>query len=168
MTTIADGYVVEMNYTLTNSKGDVIDSSKEKAPLAYIQGKQNIIPGLEKEMMGKKVGDSFKVTVAPEEGYGTRNEAMIQSVDKEQFGPEASNVEVGMKFQLEADDGQMLMVTAIEVRENEVVLDGNHPLAGETLTFDVEVVALRKATDEELEKNQIQKESKSCSGTGCC
>ena len=168
MTTIADGHVVEMNYTLTNSRGEVIDSSNGKAPLSYIQGKQNIIPGLEKEMTGKKVGDSFKVTVGPEEGYGTRNESMVQSVPKEQFGPEASNVEVGMRFQVEGPGGQMLLVTAVDVKENEVVLDGNHPLAGETLSFDVEVVALREATEEELEKGEVQEESKSCSGTGCC
>ena len=74
MTAIANGYVVEMNYTLTNDSGEVLDTSKGKAPLAYIQGQKNIIPGLEKETAGKKVGDAFKVTVAPEEGYGTRNE----------------------------------------------------------------------------------------------
>ena len=168
MTTIANGYVVEMNYTLTDNSGEVLDTSNGKAPLAYIQGKNNIIPGLEKEMMGKKVGDTFKVTVAPEEGYGKRNEAMIQSVSKEQFGPEANNVEVGMKFQLEGPEGKMLLVTAIEVKESEVVLDGNHPLAGQTLHFDIEVMSLREATKEELEAGEPQKESKSCSGTGCC
>ncbi|MDC0253816.1 peptidylprolyl isomerase [Bacteriovoracales bacterium] len=168
METIVDGHVVEMNYTLINSKGDVIDSSSGKAPLAFIQGKGDIVPGLEKEMAGKKVGDSFKVTISPEEAYGTRNEGMVQSVAKEQFGPEASNVEVGMQFQLEGSNGQTLLVTAIKVEENEVILDGNHPLAGETLSFDIEVVSLRDATKEELEKGNIQKESESCSGTGCC
>ncbi len=168
MTMIADGYVVEMNYTLTNSEGDVIDSSDGKAPLSYIHGKKNIIPGLEKEMTGKKVGDSFKVTIGPEEAYGNRNEAMVQTVPKDQFGPDAANVQVGMQFQVESADGQALLVTAIEVKENDVVLDGNHPLAGKTLHFDVEVVGLREATKEEMEKGSIQKESKSCSGTGCC
>ncbi len=168
MTTIADGHVVEMNYTLTNSKGEVLDSSSGKAPLAFIQGKQNIIPGLEKEMKGKKAGDKFKVTVQPEEGYGTRNEAMVGPVPKEQFGEEAPNVQVGMQFQVEGPEGQVLLVTVVEVRENEVVLDGNHPLAGETLHFDIEVMSLREATKEELESGDLKKESKSCSGTGCC
>ena len=85
---------------------------------------------------------------------------MVQSVSKEQFGQEADNVEVGMQFQVEGPEGQMLLVTAIEVKENEVVLDGNHPLAGQTLHFDVEVMSLREATKEELEKGDVQEESK--------
>jgi len=155
MTKITDGHVVEMNYTLTNSKGEILDSSESNSPLAYIQGKKNIIPGLEKEMTGKKVGDTFKVTVKPEEAYGYRNEAMVQPVAKEQFGPEASEIQVGMQFELESDDGQVKLATAIEVRENEIVLDANHPLAGETLNFDVEVIGVKEATKEELEKGYL-------------
>ena len=168
MTTVADGHVVEINYTLTNNKGDVIDSSNGTAPMAFIQGKQNIIPGLEKEMAGKKIGDSFKVTVGPEEGYGPRHKEMIQSIPKEQFGPDAPNIQVGMQFQLEGSNGQAVLVTAIEVRENEVVLDGNHPLAGETLHFDVEVISLREATEKELAKGNLEDDSKDCSDNGCC
>ena len=164
MTAVADGHVVEINYTLTNNKGDVIDSSNGTEPMTFIQGKENIIPGLEKEMAGKKVGDSFKVTVGPEDGYGPRYEEMIQSIPKEQFGPDAPNIQVGMQFQLEGSNGQEVLVTAIEVREKEVVLDGNHPLAGETLHFDVEVISLREATEEELAKGSL----KDCSDNGCC
>ena len=152
---ITNGCVVEMNYTLTNSKGEVIDSSKGRDPLAYIQGKKHIIPGLEKEMEGKNVGDKFKVTVQPEEAYGLLDAALIQPIPKSEFGAEADKVQVGMQFQVEDNNGQPMVVTAIEISENEVVLDGNHPLAGEVLYFDVEVMSLRDATEEELEKNRL-------------
>jgi FKBP-type peptidyl-prolyl cis-trans isomerase SlyD len=165
MEKITNESVVEINYTLFNNDGEVLDTSKDKGALAYIQGKQNIIPGLEKQLDGKKVGESLKLTISPEEAYGPRHESLVQAVPKTQFGENASQVQVGMQFEVEAEGGQMMVVTAIEISEDEVVLDGNHPLAGETLNFDVEVLSVRQATEEELKEGFVKKEAPSC---GCC
>ena len=150
MDTITNGQIVEANYTLTNNAGDVIDTSTGKAPLTYIQGVGGIIPGLEKEMMGKKVGDKFKVTIEPDHAYGFRDEGLIQSVPKSQFGLDIEEIKVGTQFQVATEQGHELIVTATEVKEDEVVLDGNHPLAGETLHFEIEILSVREATPEDL------------------
>lgn len=167
--TISDGHVVEMNYVLTSTDGQTLDSSEGKAPLAFIIGKQNIIPGLEKEIVGKSQGDSFSVTVAPEEAYGERNEAMVQSVPKSEFGTDIDQIEVGTQFQLQDQSGRGLIATAVEIKEEEIVLDANHPLAGETLNFAVEIVGVRSASDEELSAGRVAAEESCCdSNSGCC
>ncbi|MEC7277048.1 MAG: peptidylprolyl isomerase [Bdellovibrionota bacterium] len=165
MQQIQNDHVVEINFTLTNGNNEVLDSTEKTAPLAYIQGKGNIIAGLEKEILGKAVGDKFKVSLKAEEAYGLHQEDLIQAVPKENFGKEAENIQVGMQFQVQNPDGQVLVVMATEIRENEVVLDGNHPLAGMDLTFDVEVASIRQATPEELKRGNLQEEKSSC---GCC
>lgn len=168
MTAITDNFVVEINYNLTTSDGELLDSSKDQGPLYYIHGKKNIIPGLEKGLDGKKVGDEFKVVVAPEEAYGEFDEQLVKVFKKEQFGESANDLRPGMQFEIETDEGQVLIMAVIELKEDEVVLDGNHPLAGETLHFDVEVLSLRMATDKELEQGFIETNSKCCDDKGCC
>ena len=100
MNTVKNDSVVEIDYTLKNVNGDVIDSSEEMGPLAFIMGKKNIIPGLEAEIAGKNVGDSFNVTIKPDDAYGQRDERMIQSVPKSEFGENAEKVEIGHQFQI--------------------------------------------------------------------
>ena len=168
MNEIQNNNVVDIEYTLTDPNGELLDTSKERGPLTYIQGKANIIPGLESEMVGKKLGDSFKVTVTPENAYGNRDEALIQSVPKAQFGEDAEKVNVGDQVQVQAQDGSPMYVMAVEVNDNEIVLDANHPLAGMTLNFDVEVVGIREATKEELELGYVQEKESSCDPDGGC
>ena len=151
--TIENDKVVLMNYTLTNDAGDVIDSSEGQQPLAYIQGYQNIIPGLEKEMAGKKVGDKFKAIVQPEEGYGKFNQALIQVVKREMFKG-VDELELGMQFQAQLEDGAILM-TITKIDGDDITIDGNHALADQVLTFDVEVMEIREATAEELEHGHV-------------
>ena len=151
--TIENDKVVLMNYTLTNDNGDVIDTSDGREPLAYIQGYQNIIPGLEKEMAGKKVGDKFKAVVQPEEGYGKFNPALLQELEKSIFQG-VDEIEVGMQFQTQLEDGPIIM-TVSKVEGEKVTVDGNHPLADQVLTFDVEVMEIREATAEELEHKHV-------------
>ncbi len=141
--------VVGMHYKLTDDQGQVLDSSDGREPLKFIQGAQNIIPGLEKAMEGKKLGDQFDVTVEPEEAYGIRHEQMIQKVPKDAFqGVEELNV--GMQFQAETQQGQVpVKITAIE--GDEVTVDGNHDLAGQRLHFNVNITEVREASSEELE-----------------
>jgi len=151
---IADRSVAAFHYTLTNDGGDVIDSSRERdQPLAYLHGAGNIVPGLEKAMAGREVGDSFKVDVEPQEGYGPRHEEMVQTVPRSAFQG-VPEVKPGMQFQANGPQGQVL-VTVIEAGDEEVKVDGNHPLAGQTLHFDVEVTEVREATEEELTHGHV-------------
>ena len=157
---IANDMVVEFHYTLTDSDGNVLDKSEGRGPLPYIQGKQNIVPGLERQMTGKAVGDKFVAQVPAKEAYGEYYAGMVQAVDKAQFDG-VENLQLGMQFQVETQNGPVI-VAVKEIQEDKVVLDGNHPLAGKDLTFDVEIVSIRPATDEELQHGHLHM------GAGCC
>ncbi|MCF6268180.1 MAG: peptidylprolyl isomerase [Melioribacteraceae bacterium] len=151
--TIENDKVVLMDYTLTNENGDIIDTSDGREPLAYIQGHQNIIPGLEQEMAGKKVGDKFKAVVQPEDGYGKFNPALLQEVDRNVFKG-VDEIEVGMQFKAELENGPIIM-TVTKIDGDKITIDGNHALADQVLTFDVEVKEIRNATSEELEHKHV-------------
>ncbi|MBI5461082.1 MAG: peptidylprolyl isomerase [Gammaproteobacteria bacterium] len=150
---VAKHKVVIIDYTLTDDQGAVIDSSKGGEPLAYIQGMNNIIPGLENALAGKQAGDALQVSIAPGEGYGERNDAMQQEVPREMFDG-ADEIQVGMQFH--ASDGEHThVVTVVSVTETHITVDGNHPLAGQTLNFDVTIVDVRDATEEEMEHGHV-------------
>lgn len=150
---IAANTVVTIDYTLTDDSGRVIDSSSGHEPLAYLHGCQNIIPGLEKALEGKRKGESLKVSIAPGEGYGERDDAAVQSVPRQLFEDPAA-IEVGMQFQSVSEEGVRL-VTIVEVQAETITIDANHPLAGVTLNFDVTVIDVREASDEELEHGHV-------------
>ncbi|MFT4021764.1 MAG: peptidylprolyl isomerase [Acinetobacter sp.] len=152
MTAIANNLVVSFNYTLTNAQGETLDQSQGE-PLAYLHGAGNIIPGLEKALEGKTVGDKFTVNVPAAEGYGEYNPDLVQEVPVKMFQG-VENIEPGMQFQAQTDDGvQIVTVKAVE-GEN-VLVDANFPLAGQDLTFDVEIVEVREASAEELEHGHV-------------
>lgn len=146
--------VVLINYTLKNNAGDVIDSSEGSDPLAYLHGAENIIPGLEKALEGKVAGDSLSVTISPEEAYGTFDESKVQSVPKEMF-EDAGEVVVGAQYHAAGPDGGYITITVTEVTDDTVTVDANHPLAGETLNFEVAIVEIRDASEEELEHGHV-------------
>lgn len=146
---IADKTVVSIHYTLTNALGETIDSSVGQDPLVYLQGAQNIIPGLENALAGKTVGDALQVTVEPAEGYGEIRDELIQEVDRSAFQG-VDDIDVGMQFMAQTPWGEQ-PVTVVKVEGDQITLDGNHQLAGETLNFDVEIVEVRDATAEEVE-----------------
>lgn len=150
---IESNKVVNIHYTLTNEEGEILDSSSGQEPLAYIHGIGNIIPGLEKALEGKTVGDRFKVTIAPADGYGERDNDLIQTVPREAFEG-VDEILPGMQFQAQSSEGVQL-VTVIDVEDDDVILDGNHPMAGITLNFDVEVADIRDATSEELDHGHV-------------
>jgi len=154
--TVSAKKVVFIHYTLTNDDGDVIDSSLGHAPLAYIHGEGNIIPGLENALAGKSVGDKLKVSIPPEEGYGLRDDGLIQAVPKAAFHG-VDEILPGMQFHTETAEGGQL-VTVLDVQEDSVILDGNHPMSGLTLNFDVEVTEVRDATLEELAHGHVHGE----------
>lgn len=150
---IAKDLVACIEYTLTDDAGTVIDSSVGGEPLAYLHGAGNIIPGLENALEGKKVGDSFKVSIAPADGYGEKNEGLMQVVPKEMFQG-VDTIEVGMQFHAQTDHG-MQVITVAAVDGSNITVDGNHPLAGQNLNFDVKVVEVRAASAEELDHGHV-------------
>jgi len=146
---IANNKVVTIDYTLTDGEGTVIDSSSGGEPLAYIQGIGNIIPGLEAALEGRNPGDSLQVSIPPEKGYGERNDDALKTFPRDAFS-DVPDLEVGMQFVAQTEDSRQ-MFTVVSVEDDQVVADGNHPLAGLTLNFDVTVKDVRDATEEELE-----------------
>nr|WP_203434401.1 peptidylprolyl isomerase [Nitrosococcus halophilus] len=153
MMQVSDRKVVYIHYTLKNKEGTVLDSSSQETPLAYIHGIGSIIPGLEKALAGKSEGDKFNISVDPEEAYGERNETLIQAVPRDAFQG-VEDLQEGMQFQAQTPSGPQL-ITVTEIGTEQVMVDANHPLAGETLDFDVEVVDIREATEEELEHGHV-------------
>lgn len=150
---IADQCVALFHYTLTNDAGDVIDSSSGNEPMAYLHGVGNIVVGLEKAMTGKQSGDKFEVVVAPEEGYGQRNESLVQTVPRSMFQG-VDEISVGMRFQAQSDHGPVSVIVT-EVTDENVTVDGNHALAGQALNFAIEVTEVRAASAEELEHGHV-------------
>lgn len=162
--TITENKVASIHYKLTGDDGEILDSSEGREPLDYLHGHNNIVNGLEKALTGKAQGDAVKVSVSPEEGYGAHDPEMIVDVPREHLP--VLNLEEGMQFSAETSGG-MRLFTVREIGEDTVKLDGNHPLAGETLHFDVEVIGVRDATDEELQHGHVHAGG-CCGGGGCC
>lgn len=150
---IANQRVATIHYTLTNEAGDVLDKSPAEAPLSYLHGAGNIVPGLEKKLAGKKTGDSLKADVKPEEAYGPRHDGLVQAVPRTAFQG-IDELKPGMQFETKTEQGPML-VTVTDVGDEQVTVDGNHPLAGKTLHFAVEVADVRDATDEEKQQGHV-------------
>lgn len=149
MLTVTDGIVVSLDYTLRLDDGEIIDAS-EQEPLEFLQGYNQIIPGLERALTGMKVGESKEVIVAATDAYGEEDEDAYQLVERTLFPPEME-LEEGMQLRMrDAHSGEAVDVVIAEVNESNVLLDFNHPLAGEELHFQVKVVGLRPATPEEL------------------
>jgi FKBP-type peptidyl-prolyl cis-trans isomerase SlyD len=140
--------VVSIDYTLRDSQGQVLDSSQGRGPLTYMQGANNLIPGLERELEGKSKGDQLTTTVPAADAYGERDEQLVQSVPKSAFQG-VENIQPGMQFQARGLGGQSTVVTVAKVEGDQVTVDANHPLAGMPLTFDVTVIDVRDATEEE-------------------
>ena len=150
---IAEKHVVTINYTLKDNDDNIIDQS-EDGSFCYLHGANNIIPGLENALAGKSSGEEISVTIVPEEGYGTRDEEKIQAVPRDAFPPDQT-LEPGMQFNAEGPEGQAVMVTIATVENDTVTVDGNHPLAGVTLNFDVTIADIREASAEELEHGHV-------------
>ena len=150
---IGDQKVVTLHYTLTDNEGRVIDQS-EDGSFAYLHGASNIIPGLENALSGKSAGEELSVAVSPEDAYGDRDESMLQQVPKNMF-EDTDQIAVGTQFHAQGPNGEMLVVTVMEVQEEHVLVDGNHPLAGVELNFDVKIIDVRNASEEEVEHGHV-------------
>ncbi|MBV2130658.1 FKBP-type peptidyl-prolyl cis-trans isomerase [Arsukibacterium indicum] len=151
--TISQDKVVAMHYTVTDPQGNKLDSSVDGEPLVFLYGHGALIPGLEQALAGKTSGDTFTATIAPADAYGERHDQLVQSVPKSMF--DGMDVAPGMRFRAAGPDGREQSVIILEVSEEEVVVDGNHPLSGIELSFDVEVLKVRDATEEELAHGHV-------------
>jgi len=150
---IAQDQVVSIHYTLRNDAGEVLDRSADGEPLTYLHGHGNLVPGLERELTGKNTGDKLQVKIAPAEAYGEYDKALVQKVPRRALKG-VPNVKVGMRLQANTEHGvQALTVT--HLAGDMVTLDGNHPLAGQHLNFEVEVGEVRAATAEELAHGHV-------------
>lgn len=150
---ITKNKVVAIDYTLKNDEGELIDTSEGEEPLAYLHGVGGIIPGLERELEGKQVGDQLQIKVAPADAYGERDESLEQEVGIDQF-EDSENLALGMQFQVESDEGPVV-VTVVEIDDDVVTIDANHPMAGLNLNFDVTVREVRDATSDELSHGHV-------------
>lgn len=156
--TVSNNLVVGLEYTLRLDDGEVIDSSDNNVPLEYLHGHGQLIPGLERELHGMSVGDEKTVTVAPEEGYGEYDEDAFEAVPLSAF-PDDVDLSPGLELHMrDSATGHIIQAFVAEVNDDAVILDLNHPLAGEALTFDVKIASLRKATQEELEHGHVHGE----------
>lgn len=149
---VADNKVVKMHYSVMDNNKNTIDNSFDGEPLEFIVGTGFLIPGLEDALQGKQAGDTFSVSVSPENGYGERHDDLMQAVPKSMF--EGMEIEVGMQFRATTDDGDQ-SVMIIEIQDEDVIVDGNHPLSGITLNFDVEILEVRDATADELAHGHV-------------
>ena len=150
---ISEKKVVTIDYTLKDNDGETIDESKN-GEFSYLHGASNIIPGLENALSDKKAGDSVSISVEPKDGYGEKEPSMVQVVPIDMFDS-ADQVTVGQSFHAQGDDGQDIMITVTKVEGDQVTIDGNHALAGIHLNFDVNVVEVRDATEQELEHGHV-------------
>jgi len=141
--------VIRFDYILSDNNGEVIDSTEGGEPLAFIYGSTALKPALQEKMEGRQSGDSFRVKVQPEDGYGLRDESLIKKVGRDMFG-DIEKIEAGMLFQTANTDGATDMVTIVAVDDDTVTVDHNHPLADVTLNFAIDVIEVRDATQEEL------------------
>jgi FKBP-type peptidyl-prolyl cis-trans isomerase SlyD len=161
---IANNRVVSINYTLTNGQSQILDATGGE-PFSYLHGRQNIIPGLEKALEGKNQGDSFTVRIPAAEAYGERSEKLVATVPLDRFN-EVGAVQAGMQFHAETPDGEVQLVTVTAVEDDTVTIDGNHPMAGLDLNFDVSVVDVREASDAELQQGRVQNDC-ACGDSDC-
>ncbi|MFN3165392.1 MAG: peptidylprolyl isomerase [Pseudohongiellaceae bacterium] len=154
---IGKNSVVSIHYTLKNDDGDVMDSSDGKAPLQYLHGNNNLIQGLEDELSGKTSGAKFDATIPAENAYGERREDFIQVINKDMFQG-VENIEPGMTFVAQGEGGAQRQVRVTEVEGDDVTIDANHPMAGMTLHFEVEVVDVREGTEQEIEHGHVHQD----------
>lgn len=149
---ISQDKVVAINYVVKTSEGQLLDESKDGEPLSFIFGRGMLIKGLENALEGKQVGDSFSADIDAKDAYGERHDGLIQTVPRNLFGE--ADVQPGMQFRASTDHGEQ-SVMVVEVNDDEVTVDGNHPLAGVALNFDVEVMEVRAATESELDHGHV-------------
>lgn len=162
---IANNTVVKMHYSVLDSEGNLIDSSYDGEPLEFLQGQKFLIEGLENALTDREKGDTFEVDIKAEDAYGPRHDGLVQQIGSEMFAD--FEVEVGMQLRATTDDGEQTVIV-VEKTDEYVIVDGNHPLAGIDLKFDVEILEVREASAEEIEHGHVHQEKSDCCSSGTC
>jgi len=150
---ISPNKVVVLHYAVSDSEGTLIDSSYDEEPMAIIHGSGYLIPGLDNALAEHKTGDKFEVSVSADDAYGQREDGFVQTIPKEIFG-DIEDLAVGSQLRATTDDGEQTVIV-VDMTDEHITVDGNHPLAGIDLTFDVEIVEVRDATEQELEHGHV-------------
>jgi len=151
---ICNDLVVTIEYTVTDTKGSIIDSSDDNEPLSFIQGRGRVFDGLENALIGRSSGDRLSISLAPEQAYGTRDEKLVKQIPKEQFNFD-DQIEPGMKFKTKKED-RVMSVIVTEVTDEQVTVDANHTLAGVDVNIDLVIISVREAIEEELLSGEVQ------------
>jgi len=159
--TIQNDKVITINYVLKDDQGTLIDESQDGS-FCYLHGASNIIPGMENALTGRSQGDELNLVIEPVDAYGEYNPNLTQVVDRSMFDAN-DNIEAGMQFQAQDQEGHVMVITVAKVEGEEITIDGNHPLAGATLHYDIKVIDIRDATDEELSHGHVHQHGGSCS-----
>jgi FKBP-type peptidyl-prolyl cis-trans isomerase SlyD len=158
--TVKKDYIVSIDYTLTDNKKNILDSSIGEKPLEYLHGHGNIIPGLENALEGKSEGDKFSVHIQAAQAYGERDVNLLAEIPLEDF-KETGKIEPGMRFHTQTSEGIQL-ITVVKIEDNKVTIDANHPLAGVALNFDVTITAIREASEDELHHGHVHSHCDDC------
>ena len=153
MLPIQKNHVVSIDYTLKNDEGVVIDTSSGGSPLAYLHGSGALIPGMEKALEGKSEGDDFTISISPADGYGDRDDNLIHKVKRKELA-HLPDLALGMELEVETDNAPLIL-TIIDINDEEVVLDGNHPMAGQNLNFEIQIREVREATADEISHGHV-------------
>ncbi len=152
---ISKNHAVSFHFTLTNSDGEVLDSSKGAGPLIYLHGAENLLPKLEEALAGKAVSDKFTATIAPKDAYGEVNPDMIKRMPRQMFDSFEGGIKVGMEIEAKGPNGEVQHVVIQDISDEGVLVNSNHPFAGQTLIFDIEIDSIREATEDEIKHRHI-------------
>ncbi|MCW8883349.1 MAG: peptidylprolyl isomerase [Sedimenticola sp.] len=158
---ITDFKAVILDYVTRDQSGEIIDSSANDGYLTYIHGTESLIPALEEALSGHQQGEKLSISISCDDAYGERDESLIESVPRENF-PGVEQIEVGMQFQTEMEEGVPFMVTVVDLDDESVTVDGNHPLAGKVLNFDLEIIEVRDASSDEIEHGHVHHDGAPC------
>ena len=154
LTAVKKDRVISLKFVLKDEQGEVLDQSDETGPLEYLHGANDVIPGLEKALEGHKLGEQLKVVIPPSDAYGEYEVSLVDEVSRDQF-PGIDDIKPGMQFQTQMDDGAPMIIHVTAVDDDKVVVDGNHPLAGMTLVFEVTIKGIRQACSDEIEHGHV-------------
>ena len=154
MNTVTKGRVISLDFILKNEQGEMLDQSEGSEPLEYLHGSNEVVPGLEKALEGRKIGEHVRVVIPPSDAYGEYEVSLVDEVSREQF-PGIDDIQPGMQFQTQMDDGAPMIISITAVDGDTVVVDGNHPLAGMTLVFEVDIIGIREAADDEIAHGHV-------------
>ena len=157
LSTVKKDRVISLDFILKDEQGETLDQSTEGEPLEYLHGAGDVVAGLEKALEGHQLGEQIRVVIPPADAYGEYEVSLVDEVSRDQF-PDIDDIQPGMQFQTQMDDGAPMIISVTAVDGDKIIVDGNHPLAGMTLVFEVEIIAIRQASEDELAHGHVHQQ----------